>query len=107
MFWFGGRPPDRSVGTQHINIVAWVYILRSLRDGRFYMGSTINLEKRPRHHNGGFTPSTKRFGGTELTFSQEFSALSEARTIERRLKKLKRRDYIEKIIKDGGIRMGA
>ena len=82
-----------------------VYILQSLRDGRFYIGSTSDLKQRMRHHYSGFTPSTKRFGGIKLVLSQEFSTLKEARFIERRLKRLKRRDYLEKIVKDGKIKM--
>lgn len=84
--------------------MAWVYILRS-EQGRYYIGSTDNLKNRMRHHKGGFTPSTKRLGKVELIFSQEYSTLNEARLIERKLKILKRRDYIEKIIQDGEIRM--
>jgi len=87
--------------------MAWVYILQSTRDKRFYIGSTSNLKSRIRHHNGGFTPSTKRFGEMRLVFSQEYAILSQARHIEQRLKKLKRHDYIEKIIKDGEIKLRA
>ena len=85
--------------------MAFVYILQSERDKKFYIGSTVDLKSRLRHHKGGFTPSTKRLGKTELVFSQEYFTLKEARTIERKLKKLKRRDYIEKIIKDGFIKI--
>jgi putative endonuclease len=66
----------------------FVYILKSLRDNRFYIGSTINLDNRIKHHKAGFTPSTKRFGEIELVYSQKYETLSEARTIERRLKNL-------------------
>ncbi len=86
--------------------MAWVYILKSSRDGRFYIGSTIDLSQRLEHHLGGHTPSTKRFGGVELVFKQEFATLKKARNIELRLKRLKRRDYIEKIVRDGLIKMG-
>jgi putative endonuclease len=82
-----------------------VYILKSLRDGRYYIGSTVDLRTRLKHHLGGYTPSTKRFGEIELKFSQDYSTLEQARQIERRLKKLKRKDYIDKIVKDGLIRM--
>jgi predicted GIY-YIG superfamily endonuclease len=54
---------------------------------------------------GGFTPSTKRFGQIELVFSKEYETLKEARKIEMKLKKLKRKDYIQKIIEDGDIKM--
>ncbi|KKW02101.1 MAG: hypothetical protein UY52_C0024G0017 [Parcubacteria group bacterium GW2011_GWC2_49_9] len=38
-----------------------------------------------------------------LVLSQEYPTLVEARRIERRIKKFKRKDYIEKIVKDGFI----
>ena len=82
-----------------------VYILESIIDGRYYIGSTTNLELRMKHHIGGHTPSTNRFGEIKLVFSQEYNSLKEARIIERRLKKLKRKDYIEKIIGDGFIKI--
>ncbi len=85
--------------------MAFVYILQSKRDGRFYTGSTIDLEKRLRHHKGGSTPTTKRFGELYLVFSQEYQKLTDARKVERKLKLLKRKDYIEKIIKDGFIKI--
>jgi len=86
--------------------MAYIYILKS-RGGRFYIGSTTNLKERLKHHFGGFTPSTKRFGYVELVFSQEYPTLQEARMIEKKLKNLKRKDYIEKIVKEGKIRMRA
>ncbi len=83
--------------------MSFVYILKSLKDGRYYIGSTTNLEERLKHHKSGFTPSTKRFGGVELIFQQEYKLLKQARYIEKRLKNLKRKDYLDKIIKDGHI----
>lgn len=83
--------------------MAYVYILESQRDKRYYIGSAVDLKSRLRHHRGGFTHSTRRFGELKLVFNQEYTSLSEARGIERKLKKLKRKDYIEKIIKDGFI----
>lgn len=85
--------------------MAYVYILESISDGRFYIGSTVDLSKRIRHHQKGFTPTTKRFGGIKLVFSQDFSTLREARDIERKLKNLKRKEYLRKIIKDGYIKI--
>ena len=84
--------------------MAYLYILNSDKN-KFYIGSTTNLENRLRHHKGGFTPSTKRLGKMHLVFYQKYSTLKEARFIEKRLKQLKRRDYIEKIIHDGIIKM--
>ncbi|MFZ2188361.1 MAG: GIY-YIG nuclease family protein [Candidatus Moraniibacteriota bacterium] len=85
--------------------MAYVYILQSKKDNRFYIGSTNNLDRRVQEHKNGKTPSTKRFGGVDLVFSQKYLLLEDARCIERKLKKLKRRDYLEKIIHDGFIKM--
>jgi len=44
-------------------------------------------------------------GELRLVFTQEYNTLNEARSVERKLKKLKRGDYIEKIIKEGYIKI--
>ena len=36
----------------------FVYVLKSLRDGNFYIGSTHDLKKRLREHNEGISKST-------------------------------------------------
>ena len=85
--------------------MAYVYILRN-EAGRYYIGSTENLLQRLRHHRVGHTLTTKRLSATELALTQEYATLREARAVERRLKKLRRRDYIERIIRDGYIKLG-
>jgi len=84
--------------------MSWVYILEN-EDGKYYIGSTTNLDNRLKHHQGGHTPSTKRLGRLKFVFSQEYKLLKSARIIERKLKKLKRKDYIKKIIEQGTIKM--
>lgn len=81
----------------------FVYILKN-KQGKFYVGSTIDLTSRLKHHQGGYTPSTRRLGKMDLVFSQEYSSITEARKVEARLKSLKRKDYLEKIIQDGFIK---
>jgi len=84
--------------------MAFVYILES-ESGAFYIGSTLDINQRVRHHAGGYTPSTKRLGKMHLVLTQQYSTLSEARKVERQLKKLKRKDYIRKIVADGYIKL--
>ncbi len=84
--------------------MAFVYILES-KTGAYYIGSTLDIEERIKHHAGGYTPSTKRLGKMQLVFQQEYKNLSEARKIEQKLKKLKRKDYVRKIVKEGYIRI--
>ena len=64
-----------------------------------------NLNDRLRHHKGGFTHSTKRFGDVKLVLKQKFPSLEKARYIEKKLKNLKRKDYLKKIIEDGYIKL--
>ncbi len=85
-------------------MLADVYILKSLRDGRYYIGSTVDFDARFKHHKGGYTHSTRRFGELLVVFRQQYPTIAEARKIERWLKKLKRKDYLDKIIGDGIIK---
>ena len=84
--------------------MAFVYILK-FTTGKFYVGSTVDLNRRLKHHMGGYTPSTKRLGHGQLVLAQEYSTLTDARSVEYKLKKLKRRDYIAKIVQDGYIKI--
>ena len=100
-----GFPTLRGVGTQFVlKYMPFVYILQN-RNGKYYIGSTTDLDERMRHHLGGYTPSTKRLGELHLVFSQEYESLKEVRNIELKLKKLKRSDYIANIIKDGFLKI--
>jgi len=85
--------------------MAYVYILKSLKNGKFYIGSTLNIEERVKKHNNGYVYYTKRNLPFELVFKQEYPSLAIARKIEYRLKRFKRRDFIEKIIQEGRIRI--
>ena len=65
---------------------AWVYILRG-SNGRHYIGSTVNLERRLGEHRRGHTHTTRRLGNDlELVANKAFNSLEEARRIERLLK---------------------
>ncbi len=85
--------------------MAWVYILQSKTNGRFYIGSTSDLQRRLDQHSSGHTQTTDRMGPSNLVLSQEYTSLKEARSVEKKIKKLKRRDYVEKMIRDGRITM--
>ncbi|MEI6863822.1 MAG: GIY-YIG nuclease family protein [Candidatus Adlerbacteria bacterium] len=84
--------------------MAWVYILKT-KSGKYYVGSTTDMDERFKHHMGGHTPSTKSLGPEKVLLKQEYKTLKEARFVEGKIKNLKRRDYIEKILKDGYIKI--
>ena len=84
--------------------MAWVYILTT-KSGKFYVGSTTDLDQRIRHHFRNATPSTKGLHVQSVALAQQYGFLADARAVERKIKKLKRHDYIEKMLKDGYIRL--
>jgi putative endonuclease len=81
----------------------YVYILQSLRNQRFYIGSTNDLERRFLEHNSGKKKYTRINKPFNLVFSQDFGDLTIARKIEYKLKQLKSRRVILDIIKSGKI----
>lgn len=88
-------------------MIGYVYILQSLVNNRYYIGSTNDLDRRLQEHNDGrgkYTNLTKPF---RLVFNQSYHSLNDARSIERRLKKMKSRKIIEEIIEDGYINLRA
>jgi len=88
------------------NMNGFVYILESQQNKTYYIGSTNNLERRLDEHNSGKVKYTKNLRPLELKFFKKYDSLTEARKVEYKLKKLKRRDIIEKIIKEQKIIMG-
>lgn len=82
-----------------------MYILRSIKTGKYYIGSSINFIRRFKEHQNGFVKSTKSLRPFEKELVQKYNTITEAKQIESKLKKLKRKDYIEKIIKDGYIKI--
>ena len=83
---------------------SYIYILKFTKSGRYYIGSTTDITRRLEQHRSEHTESTKRLGHNfKLVFSQCLESLAQARRIEAKIKSWKRRDFIEKIIKDGYI----
>ncbi len=64
----------------------YVYVIRSKKDGRFYVGMTQNVDKRLVEHNSGRTKSTKGFIPWELFFYETFPDRESARKREKYLK---------------------
>jgi predicted GIY-YIG superfamily endonuclease len=54
------------------------------------------LNRRMMQHENGHAQTTKNMGSISLVLSQEFPTLDDARKIERKIKRLKRKDYVEK-----------
>lgn len=71
-------------------MILCVYILKC-RGGRYYVGSTSDLETRVRQHQQGLIPGwTVNRRPVTLVFSQEFALMREAVEAERQLKRWRR-----------------
>ena len=77
----------------------FIYILKSSKNGKYYIGSTHNLEKRLKEHNSGKTRSTKKLTPLEIVYTESYSTNKEARKRELYIKNRKSRKYIESLIK--------
>lgn len=82
----------------------FVYILKD-EQGVFYVGSTDKPDRRIIQHQKGYTQTTSRMENVQLVLLQECESLKVARQVERKVKSLKRKDYIEKMVRDGHIKL--
>ena len=60
----------------------YLYILKSLKDGNLYVGTTDNIERRLKEHNSGKSRSTRLRRPLRLTYKELYETLSEARKRE-------------------------
>ena len=64
----------------------FVYILKSLKDGKFYIGMTNDVKARLKRHEKGQVPSTKNRRPLQLLYTEEYSNRQLARKREKFLK---------------------
>jgi putative endonuclease len=77
----------------------FVYILKSLKDGKRYIGYTNNLKRRLTEHNSGLCKSTSKRIPVELVHSEEYEEKSEAMRRERFFKSGSGREYMKSELK--------
>jgi len=79
-------------------MTGYVYILKSLKNGRYYVGSTKDIERRFGEHRLGKVKSTRNIRPLELKYFEKFNDIVEARKIEYQIKRKKSRTIIEDIL---------
>ena len=83
------------------NTKAWVYILASGRNGRYYIGHTTNIEQRLVAHERGVVKSTRHLRPWVLMYQEEHPTPAAARRREWYLKRLKSRRALEELMASG------
>jgi putative endonuclease len=67
----------------------FVYIIKSLKDSRFYIGETADVERRLFEHNEGWVKSTRNRRPFLMVHSEVFVSRSEALKREKQIKAYK------------------
>lgn len=76
----------------------YVYILKSLNDDKFYIGTTRDVCRRLKEHNSGLSKSTAPRRPFELVHSEEFDNIKSAYARERFLKSKKNKNIMRIIV---------
>jgi putative endonuclease len=75
-----------------------VYILKSAKDQRRYIGVTRDLKRRLSEHNQGLVKSTRSRQPLELVHEEEFDKKSEALQREKFYKSGQGREYLKTVL---------
>jgi len=75
-----------------------VYVLKSIKDRKRYIGYTSDIKKRLKQHNHGEVKSTYRRRPLKLIYLEEYNDILEAKRRERFLKTGQGRKYLDKIL---------
>ena len=78
--------------------MCFLYILKNSETNRYYIGSTLNLNRRLKEHKRGKTRTTRVLQTFSLVYVEKFDKIGEARAREKQLKSYKSKKYIEWLI---------
>ncbi len=76
-----------------------VYILESERTGRYYVGSTADVEERLTRHNQGRSKYTKSGIPWKVVYTEQCETRAQAVRREKQIKGRKSRAYIEDLVR--------
>ena len=76
----------------------FTYAIQSERDGRIYVGMSVNIDVRLKEHNAGKTRSTKGFIPWKLIYKEGFATRPEARKREIYLKSGIGKEFLKSLV---------
>ncbi|QIA08232.1 GIY-YIG nuclease family protein [Draconibacterium halophilum] len=76
----------------------YVYILQSLKDGKYYIGYTTDVDKRICYHNSGKQRSTKSRIPFRIIYTEEFATRQLALKREKKIKSYKGGNAFKRLI---------
>ena len=76
----------------------YVYIIQSLKDGKYYIGSSSNVVERLKYHNAGLQRSTRNRTPFILVYSEEVENKGAALIREKQIKSYKGGEGFKKLL---------
>ena len=80
-----------------------VYIIKSLKTAKLYIGYTSNLNERLKRHNSGRSTYTKKEKPWELIYTEEVASKSDALRREKEIKSYKSGNSLRNLLNQAGI----
>jgi putative endonuclease len=77
---------------------AYVYVLQSDKNGRHYVGCSVDPQRRLAEHNAGESQSTRGRGPWRLVHLEAYGTLTAARQREQALKRKKSAAYLSRLV---------
>ncbi len=78
----------------------YVYVLKSIKDGKLYIGHTENLKNRVKQHNQGLVEATQKRRPFKIIYYEASNILKDAVKREASLKTGFGRAYLKRRLKD-------
>ena len=80
----------------------FVYLIQSLRNEKYYIGQTNNIDNRLNYHNSGYVKSTKNSTPWRLVGFEKYATRSEARYREYQIKNHsdQKKKFINKVLNE-------
>ncbi len=78
----------------------YIYILKSLKSEKTYVGQTDNLERRLHEHNSGKSNYTAKFVPWKIVYTEKFCSRDEALVREKYLKSSAGRKVLKKLLEN-------
>jgi len=100
---FGTKPLALAKGFIFFMAMWLVYVLKSLRSGKRYVGITQHLDRRLGEHNAGKSKFTSGHVPWSVLYSESFETTVEARAREKYFKSAAGKRYLDKILRAGSL----
>ena len=78
----------------------YVYVLRSVSSGRYYVGSTRDVQRRLQDHNRSKNKSVRGRGPFEIVFVEEYVSRLDAHRRELQIKRFKGGDAFRQLVSE-------